>query len=88
MRKDIEKLYYNLEKLHDDYKDLDDTKESSNKLTAHLKEQAGRFFTSKSILELDNYIRDLCSANEKQGFIYGFEYAVRLLTLSERNMEE
>jgi len=66
---EIEKLYLNL----DDkvLVDLPETREASDFLYKE--------FGNKFNLEHEAAITRLTSANEKQGFIYGFQYAVRLL---------
>ena len=78
--KEIEKIYYNFENLCDDHKDLPETKEASKALWEYLYihnliDNAG----SSHKLPLDELINKISTANEKQGFIYGFSYAVKLM---------
>jgi hypothetical protein len=68
---EIEKIYYNMDKLSDDFTELPETEKASEQLYNLL----GKDF----VLKHEDVITDLTSANEKQGFIYGFRYAVGLL---------
>lgn len=68
----LEKMYYNMEKLSDDWEDMPETKKSRDKL----EETIGNELYAK----YEDVICDYVSANEKQGFIKGFQYAVSLLT--------
>ncbi len=68
----IEKLYYNMEKLTDNWNDMPEKKAANEKL----EEAVGQDF----YLKYEDVICDCMVANEKQGFILGFQYAVSLLT--------
>lgn len=68
----LEKLYYNLHLLDEYYKDLPEVKEARNKLEKAM----GDELYAKYEYEICNCIAE----NEKQGFIFGFQYAVSLLT--------
>lgn len=68
----LEKLYYNLHLLDEYGKDMPEKKEASDRL----EETMGSELYEK-------YEDEICAcqaANEKQGFILGFRYAVSLLT--------
>lgn len=68
----IEKLYYNLHLLDEYYMDLPEVKEAGNKLEKAMGDELYR-----------KYEDEICNCkaeNEKQGFIFGFQYAVSLLT--------
>lgn len=67
----IEKIYYDLENLEDNLADLEDTVESMRKL----QEKMGR----EMFLKYDDEISDCCMYTEKQGFIWGFQYAMKLM---------
>ncbi len=69
---DIEKLYYNIHKLTDGYKDTEEVNQARDNVESVL----GR----ETYFECESEISILASANEKQGFIIGFQYAVSLLT--------
>ncbi len=68
----LEKLYYNMEKLNDDYADTEEMIEARNKLKGAL----GR----KMYIECEEQLVEFESISEKQGFICGFQYAVSLMT--------
>lgn len=67
----IEKLYYNMHILDEYYKDMPEKKEATNRL----EEAMGAELYAK----YEDEICSCMSANEKQGFIFGFRYAVSLL---------
>ena len=73
---ELEKLfyYYNAEVGKNDFKE---TKEASENVWNYLKEKEKE---KSSYLDAEEKIIALASANEKQGFINGFQYAVTLLT--------
>lgn len=71
----IEKLYYNLHTLDEYYADMPETKEARDAMEAALESAMSR----DSYLECEDAICACMSANEKQGFIFGFQYAVSLL---------
>lgn len=67
----LEKLYYNMHLLVDDYRDSDEVKEARDNI-----ENA---FGREAYIECGDLISDYAAAYEKQGFIGGFQYAVSLL---------
>lgn len=68
----LEKLYYNLDRLIDNFDDTPEVKEARNNLEKVLgRETYTKYKTEVSILEYKS---------ERQGFITGFQYAVSLLT--------
>ncbi|CCX58201.1 putative uncharacterized protein [Blautia hydrogenotrophica CAG:147] len=72
--KEIEKIYFNFEKLADDYRDLPETLAAHRKtmefLTAHK-------MPEKIKLEVDDLLSGIVQKGERQGFLYGFQYAIR-----------
>lgn len=68
----LEKLYYNMDKLSDNWTDTPEVKAASDKLEKAI----GAEVCEKA----EDEICRCMSANEKQGFIHGFQYAVSLLT--------
>lgn len=74
--KEIEKIYYNLDGLMDDYTDLPETlaacRETMEFLTAHK-------MPEKIKLAVSDHLDKIHYESERQGFLYGFQYAVRLL---------
>lgn len=73
----IEKLYYNMERLSDDWEDMPKSKKASDKLIETMGEEL--------YAEHETEICDCMCAREKQGFILGFQYAVSLLTTSRKD---
>lgn len=71
----IEKLYYNLNKLIENYSDTEETREARKAMESMLESLMSR----EDYLECEAVIATCMSANEKQGFVYGFQYAVSLL---------
>lgn len=70
----IEKLYYNL-CLMNEHADMPETIEAGDRLEGAMgKELYGKY---------EDEIIDCTAANEKQGFIFGFQYAVSLLVNGE-----
>lgn len=69
---DIEKLYNNLAFVTDDYADTEETKEARHNVENAL--------GKKAYLKYEDKIAILEGAVEKQAFIFGFQYAVSLLT--------
>ncbi len=68
----LERLYYNMHNLTDDLKDDEETIKARDDVENALGEKAyGKY---------EDVIGSLAAANEKQGFILGFQYAVSLLT--------
>ena len=69
---DLEKLYYNMCNLVDDYTDTDEVREARDNVENALGKEA--------YIKYEDEICALLSVTEKQGFICGFQYAVSLLT--------
>ena len=68
----LEKLYYNMHILNEYYADTEETKEAQNAMESAIGEEI--------YSKCEDEICACMSANEKQGFIFGFQYAVSLLT--------
>lgn len=74
--KEIEKIYNNLDRLIDDYTDLPETLQAYRDAMAYLKEHK---MPPKIEMKVDDLLSDIAYKNERQGFPYGFQYAIRLL---------
>jgi len=79
----VETLFYNMENLVDDYADLPEAREASNKFNKFLEEN---FSVRKSDgkltrngIEASDLAMEYAVQFEKQGFLNGFQYAVKLL---------
>ncbi len=68
----LEKLYYSMDKLDDNWTDTPEVMDAIDSL-----EQA---LGDKLYAKYEDEITNCLSANHKEGFIKGFEYAVSLLT--------
>lgn len=79
---EVGRLFENLDNLIDDYVDLEDRSKASNKMLEYLKEKEPEH---KGFVRAEDLLNELTYENEKQGFIYGFKYAVALL-MSGRNV--
>ncbi len=67
----LEKVYYNLHILDDNYADGEDVKSA--------REDIINFYSGDDKLKYEELIIAHALANEKQGFMFGFQYAVSLL---------
>ena len=74
--KEIEKIYNNIEKLTDGYADLPETQQAYDNAMSYLKEHK---LPPKIEPEVSDLLNDINYYGERQGFLYGFQYAVRLL---------
>lgn len=75
-KKAIETLYENFEVMNDDYKDLPETSEASDRFWEYMKQN---FSIEGKLVDIDSCMTEVAVQNEKQGFIYGFQYAVMLM---------
>lgn len=67
----LEKLYYNMHVLTDDYADSKEAEEARDAVEKDL---------GKDFMKYEDTIAAFASATEKQGFITGFKCAVSLMT--------
>ena len=67
----LKKIYYNFNELCDDYAELEDTIEARKKMEQKMGKEL--------FMKYDNEISDCCMYTEKQGFIWGFQYAMKLI---------
>lgn len=68
----LEKLYYNMDKLNDNWVDTPEVKAASDRLEEALGDEL--------YAKYEDEICDCTAANHKEGFIKGFQYAISLLT--------
>lgn len=80
--KEIEKIYNNFDRLCDNFADLEDTNKGYKELETYIIKETfhGVPGWEKEQRNLMDEITQYAALNEKQGFIYGFQYAVSLLT--------
>ena len=68
----IDKIFDNFEALYEDYTDMPKTCEKRNETFSYLEEKG------IDMDDVGNYILSLISEYERQGFLYGFRYAVMI----------
>ena len=68
----LNKIYEKLEILYGNYMDMPETKEARKSLFCYLGEKG------VDVMEAEHYFTPLISEYERQGFLYGFRYAVSL----------
>ena len=74
----IEKLYYNMDKLVDNWKDSEEVIKAQDAM--------GKAIGAEVCEKAEDEICCCMSANEKQGFVHGFQYAVSLLTNAQNSI--
>lgn len=77
--KALNKVYGNIDKLIDHYADLPETKEADKRFWEYAKENILQDSRDVKERELESVLYDVAYFNEKQGFIYGFNYALELM---------
>lgn len=73
----IDKIFNNLDRLIDDYNDFPETTESENKFWEYADRNILKN-TQLNIREFENVLCDVTYNHQRQGFIYGFQYAADL----------
>lgn len=77
--KALNKIYGNIDKLIDNYTDLPETQEADEKFWEYARQNILQGNKSVKERELESALYDVAYFNEKQGFIYGFNYALELM---------
>lgn len=77
--KALNKVYGNIDKLIDHYADLPETKEAEKRFWAYARKNVLQGSRSVKERELESVLYDVAYFNEKQGFIYGFNYVLELI---------
>lgn len=68
----IDKIFDNFEILYENYMDMPETQKERNNIFKHMEEKG------IDIIEIEQDISILNSEYERQGFLYGFRYAISL----------
>ncbi len=68
----IDKIFDNFEMLYENYMDMPETQKERNNIFKHMEEKG------IDIIEIEQDISILNSEYERQGFLYGFRYAISL----------
>ncbi len=78
----IDKIFSNFHKLVDNYHDLQETKDAEENFWEYAEQNILRN-TELNIREFENAFYNVTHKYQRQGFIYGFRYAVDLLKKEE-----
>ena len=76
--KALDRIYDNIDKLIDEYIDLPETKEAEKGFWKYAKKNIFQSNRNVEERELESALYDVAEFREKQGFIYGFNYALEM----------
>lgn len=80
MRNDtIGRIFENLDKLIDGYTDLPETIAAENRFWEYMNTNYMKDAECKEEIKMENALYDLVSCKERQGFLYGFNFAMDLM---------
>ncbi len=68
----VDKVFDNFEMLYDNYMDMPEAQEARNNAFKYIEENG------IDMTQMEHYITAIISEYERQGFLYGFRYAVSL----------
>ncbi len=77
--KTLDKIYSHIDQLIDGYADLSETREADKKFWEYAEKnifQGNQYLKER---ELEAILYDIAYFNERQGFMYGFNYALELI---------
>ncbi|MCI8785548.1 MAG: hypothetical protein HFI84_02680 [Eubacterium sp.] len=77
--KALNKIYSNIDSLIDNYSDLPETKKAEERFWEYARKNILQGSKAVKERELESALYDVAYFNEKQGFIYGFNYALELI---------
>lgn len=77
----LERIFLNFNDINDDYDDLPETVQAGKELSGYMLKK----YSKKDVIDLEGRISNVTLEYEKQGFIYGFKYAVALLMGGQAN---
>lgn len=75
----INRIFANLDKLIDGYTDLPDTIEAEDRFWEYVNANCMKDADSNGKVKLENVLYGMASCKEKQGFLYGFNFAMDLM---------
>lgn len=75
----LNKIYSNIDELIDNYADLPETREADNRFWEYARKNILQGSRDVKESDLETALYDVEYFNEKQGFIYGFNYAIELM---------
>lgn len=76
--KALNRVYSNIDKLIDNYADLPETEEAEKRFWEYAEKNIFQSKRNVKERELESVLYDVAYFSEKQGFIYGFNYALEL----------
>lgn len=79
----LTKIYNYLDKLLDKYSDLTETIDAEKRFWDYAEEYIFKNIEELDKINFENALYDVAFFKEKQGFLYGFNYALNLLGISE-----
>ena len=79
----LNKIYGNIDKLIDHYVDLPETEEADKRFWKYARENILQDNRDVKERELESVLYDVAYFNEKQGFKYGFNYALEMIGKSD-----
>ena len=79
--KEIEKIYYTFDRLSKEFADFPDTTKANDDFWDYMEKSGiiGNAGISQRRSDIDDLIGAVTCSNEKQGFVYGFQYALSLI---------
>lgn len=75
----LKRIYCNFEELNGDYDVLPEVVQADKEINEYMLKR----YSKKDVIDLEARISNVSLQYEKQGFIYGFKYAVALLVGGE-----
>ncbi len=78
-KKALDKIYSRIDQLIDGYADLSETKDADKKFWKYVGKNILQGNPYVKERELESLLYDIAEFNEKQGFMYGFNYALELV---------
>ena len=87
-KKTLSRLHCNIDKLIDNYADLSETKEAEENFWEYARKNILQGNKNVKERELEAALYDVAYFNEKQGFIYGFNYALEVIGQSDKFSEQ
>ncbi len=74
----IDQIYKNLNKLIENYDDLPETTDAENSFWEYVHQNISKNIEFNT-LDFENALYNVAYFHQRQGFIYGFQYAIDLL---------
>ncbi len=75
----IDRIFDNIDKLIDEYTDSPETIAAENRFWEYVNANYIKGAECKEEIKMENVLYDLAACKEKQGFLYGFHFAMSLM---------